>query len=796
MWRAILFLIFFALGTLSFCQTWALQCGAEQIHLTCNRWPDCSTLEAFGNSCTRIEGAHSPEGKAIAVWRFIQQTTEVGSPPKEPAYGNNYVISPIKLLNVYGVHWCDGLSRIMTMTWRAMGYRAEKLYKFGHTLADCWWADADGIDRWHVFDVSQHWFVYDRTGTHIATPEELSLDHSLIFFPSRTPIPSWPSLMQPSYVHAGHLRIEPHDMGLTLREGEIIRFQWGNEGKPYLDLFKKKRRDFEHGPYEITFGNGRLIYSPLISRKGFLKTLWQEPVNISCTEMDGLSPALHPREAGKRAEAIIRVSIPYVISDAWFEAKLQRHSSRDIIQFAISTDGGNKWHTIPFNPSRNKGTANITPFGRYNFLFRIEMKAAGDIEGCGIEELRLVVVFQHNLFSLPMLMPGENIITVSGSLGNKSSLRIHYAWDDRDGKDRTSDVIAERLPFQYGISTSGSRWNDVICRSLTLSLVPRNEVRPIAKTRPLGEHKIAILGKGPVIPIGKFIGRHYPRPLRPSTYYIQDLRGLLEKERISEADPATLKGLSRAVGHDVLALAALRNPASREVLEDVIERDITHPYRNKVWACQALYQSVGAASAPMMLRILERDRSIVWNDPAHRWSKDAMWLHTVGMAAAILGKIRNFPGRQRAADIIAEILEGKEMRHRPEKIWRGKEICWGLIRALGKLGMHRHVDVLRGFLPERSDATALAVKALQDIGDKSVVPDLVDLLKDYRYSPIGLYCIEALGTLGTKAQAKYLYPFLHYWDEDFRGMAARSLGEMGDIDAVPLIRQMIQKETQ
>jgi hypothetical protein len=237
--------------------------SAEEITVSCDRWPDCSSLERFGNDCVRIAGARTHEEKAVAVWRFIQQCTERGPRPKEPAYGNYYVLSPLKLLNVYGVHHCDGLSRIMTMTWRALGYRAEKLYKFGHTLADCRWKDEDGIERWHVFDAAQRWYVYDRSGRHIATPDELALDHSLIYFPSKTPIPGWPSLMQPGYVHAGHLKIKPPDTGISLREGETIEWYWGNEDKPYYNLFGKRlKKDFEHGPYPITYGNGRLVYKP------------------------------------------------------------------------------------------------------------------------------------------------------------------------------------------------------------------------------------------------------------------------------------------------------------------------------------------------------------------------------------------------------------------------------------------------------------------------------------------------------------------------------------------------------
>ena len=145
--------------------------GAQGIHISCDRWPDCSSLEQFGNDAIRLSNARSNEEKAIAVWRFIQQFTEAGAVPMEPAYENYYILSPLKILNVYGVHWCDGISRVMEMTWRGLGFRAEKLYKFGHTFADCWWEDEDGVERWHVFDLSQHWFVYDRTGKHIATKD-------------------------------------------------------------------------------------------------------------------------------------------------------------------------------------------------------------------------------------------------------------------------------------------------------------------------------------------------------------------------------------------------------------------------------------------------------------------------------------------------------------------------------------------------------------------------------------------------------------------------------------------------
>ena len=62
--------------------------NARMITVSCDRWPDCSSLKRFGNDCIRIAGAQTNEEKAIAIWRFIQQCTEAGSVPKEPAYEN------------------------------------------------------------------------------------------------------------------------------------------------------------------------------------------------------------------------------------------------------------------------------------------------------------------------------------------------------------------------------------------------------------------------------------------------------------------------------------------------------------------------------------------------------------------------------------------------------------------------------------------------------------------------------------------------------------------------------------
>ena len=773
--------------------------GVGDLKIICNNWPDTSTLGDFGESSIRIFQAKSNEEKAIAVWRSIQHLTVATTViPKEPALGVNYVLDPIKLLNVYGGHWCDGLSRVMEMTWRSLGYRAQKLYKFGHTFADCHWKDNDGIERWHVFDLNQHWFVYDRTGSHIASKDELSLDHSLIYFPSRTPVPSNASLMQPSYVHAGHLKMDSHSRGINLTIGESIERLWGNEGKPYYNLFgKEKRKDFIHGPYPVTYGNGRLVYTLDLSKQSYKKGLFQKPIDLACTEEDGLQPALHPSKRNVKGVAIFRVSSPYIISDAWVKARLVRDNLEDEIRFSISVDGGLTWRTIwetrkelgtfnlnhvsfceAFDPSQKDIPKRITPFGRYEYLVKIELKAAEKIASCGLESFSIVTVFQHNLFSLPMLWPGPNTITLRGDLDPNAMLRVTYVWDDAQGKERTHTATIRTLPFQYDILAKGKKWEDVVCRSLKIEALPKDEENKVESLHKKisNNRDRSSLSLFSIYPTEKLIGAYRPPVLKDAPFYIKQIEN------------------GEKIGKAILALGVLRDPKAKDALERVITQDGTHPFQNKVWACQALYQSVGERAAPMMLRILERDKLLTWHDPQNKWSQDAMRLHTAAIAAAILASIQTFDGRERTADIIAETLTGKRMATDPRSLWRGEEICWGLIKALGKLGNRKHIPLLKTYLKEDSDARTMAIQALGDIGDPSVVPDLISILRNFKYSPNGLYSIAVLGKIGTKAIGPELYPFLSHWDEDFRGAAAIALGKIGDSNSIPKLKEMIERE--
>ena len=799
--------------------------GSKAIKVICDRWPDTSSLKNFGESAAKLMGAQSNEEKAIALWRFIQQCTETKGGriiAREPAYGINYMLDPIKLLNVYGVHYCDGLSRIMEMTWRSMGYRAEKYYKWGHTLADIWYEDENEIERWHLFDVSQHWFVYNRAGGHIATPEEIIGDYSLISRPSATPIPSWGSgYGHWGYVHAHHLKWPTHDMLLNLRPGESFTRLWGNEGLPYYDVFANMGgTDFEHGPYELTYGNGKLIYTPDFSKSSYKNGLYEEPQNLSSIEEDGQSPNLHPATPGNLGIAIFKISTPYIISDAWVSGTLVRKNSSDDIAFYISVDGGETWRQVyqasqtgtftldnfniaeKFNVTGSYPSGLITPFGHYEYLFKIELKASNNISDCGIENLTITTITQHNIFSLPQLWPGKNTITVTGDIGLDTSLRITYVWDDLMGQERKNVAVVEDTPYSYEIITAGNKWEDVVCKSITIEAIPGTGNGNFIEVKEEAPDVLNNITPPDAFPTIKIIGSSYPTPLKTVVEYITDLNNAISAQEGYETDDPKVWGQASNVQNALWGLSEYGSVAysAKDAVINAIKKDRSHRY-NKAYACQTLYTIAGSDAVPTLKLVLRRDPSILWAEDSSLETSANLWLHTCAAAASILAQIDSSSAKEAADDIeklLNETWVQNKCNYNPNNVYRWSELRWAFVKALGKLGNSSHGTSLRNIITDltaNGDEKALAARALGEIGDKSAVAELLNLLKTHDYSPQGLYSIESLGKLGDPSIAPELYSYLNHWDEDYRGFTAKALGNLGNKDAIPYLQALLKNES-
>lgn len=787
--RAIL--LFFIVGVVyaassSVSSAWAV--GASNISVTCDRWPKASSLEAFARDAVRITGAQTSEEKALAIFRFIRMWTSAtdGHVPREPALGDNYIDDPLKVLNVYGAHHCDGLSRIMEVAWRALGFRAEKLYRSGHTQANIFYEDEDGTFRGHLFDVSRGWYVYDRSGKHIATPDEIASDFSLVLMPSKGPIPSRPHYRGMwNWVHAPHVEWPTYSPGLSLRKGEKLILYWSNFNSPYQDNFRKKgKKDFEHGPYSVNYGNAVLVYRPELGTDS-----WHNGASHVSSHMiqghDGTEQVLiHPGSTDKTAEVVWTIKSPYIIADAWIDAQIFRKRRQDKLTLAISTDGGSTWEETwqakelgdiklrqmsickRFDLYNPPSCIPVTPFGRYEYKIKIKMRADQEPEGVGIRDIQFTTVLQHNIFALPQLWPGKNIITVNGTLDNETSLLVTYLWSDQMGKSQKNVASVEDTPFEYPIFTAGRTWKDVQCRSLTIEATANRKVGNEVVIREKRLKSASNLSVLQAFGTDEIVGRKKTSPLKTAREYIE------------------LLGDPRSRVEALKGLMVLRDPASFERVKDIAFQSIRFP--DKDLAVQALHLIDPERSVPVYLSILKMDPRVCWKeDPNNRFVKLEHWYNI----SALIGHIMAQNAETQAVPHLCMVL--RNVVYNDDAWW---EPHASIIRSLGRLGEASAASVIRPFLHRNIDAVAQAVWALGEIGDRKSLSKIKELFHQSNYPVIKTNGAIALGKLGDRDIVPNLYKVLQHRDENYRAAGAEALGYVGNKKSVFHLKKMVQQE--
>ncbi len=713
---------------------------ARNIKVVCDRWPDGSSLRQFALDAIRLSGAKTDKERALAVFRWMRRWTMFtnGRAPKERGRS---VLDDLKILHVYGAHWCDGRALCMENLWRSVGGRAYKLYvPPGYTMALVRWRDDDGVERWHQMHCSRGWYVYDRAGKFVAHPDQIGADFSLMLRPSRTGIPRSGHPPRPwNWIAVGHRRFSRHDLALDLRFGESYSRQWGNEGVPACDnIAEKQYPDGEHGPYKITYGNGRLV-----------------------SRLDPASPGLIKNE-GDRFQVDWPVRTPHVLADAWLEGKLPPGLS------ARFSPDGKSWFDLPGPVGgrlelgrKCKGPKNV--IGRYGYTLRLSWRAKKRPNSAA-ELPTLVNVVQHNLFSLPQLWPGKNRITVSaGSVPAGAALRVTYEWDDAGGKGRRQVAVAEKPPFTYEIKAGGRKWADVVCRRLNIECVPatgkgnRIEVKePKAKFAPVP----------PFPTMDEIVGAKKPAPLKKTAAYLEDLKD--PEKQIAALD----------------ALMVLRAPEAVPALTAMVysAEDVKLEVRGR--AMQAIYRSLPAEKAfEILLPVVRREEKVKWIAA----QKGRGWKSLSSLVAHLAADAGY---RKALPDLLAAFKRGVG-------IWNRMTY----LRAFGKFKSKESVSLCVRSLRYHSDVSASAAWALGEIGDASAAPHIIRAVEGRiarRPYQIILYAeaAVALGKLGarTPAAAGLLEKLLVYPDEEVRGGAAGALGKVGGAKHVAQLKAAAKKE--
>jgi len=475
--------------------------AADDVWVSCDRWPDGSDAHRFGLDAVRLSGAKTDHEKALAVYRWVRRwmiyNNKKGCSIERLSHGTTghpMVSQADKLLNVYGVHWCGGQARVVEQVWRALGYRAEKVIRGGHTIVGMHYRDYDGIERWHGLDVSHSKVAWNSTYQRLLSLDELSSQWYSFFYQYGLP-------------GNGHIYFNDHRMEMAFRLGEKLERLWGNLGKPYQDNAAQGRGmaervpNYERGPYlPFTYGNGQWSYIPDLSRKGWEDGLAEPLVGMA-------AGMLRPVATGKPATAIWHFRTPYIVSDAEVKLKFFRKGVKDRVRLHFSADGGKSWKLLWECPKEVVGSKELiipvcrkfevsekgppppddfnSPFGRYAYRLKLELMAQDKPENCRVEAISFETTVQLNSYSLPQLQPGKNKITVRGGISSETALRVTYLWDDPAGKGRRNVAVIEKTPYSYEIVAGGEKWEDCVCKSIIVEAVPatgegnRTEVKEV-----------------------------------------------------------------------------------------------------------------------------------------------------------------------------------------------------------------------------------------------------------------------------------------------------------------------------
>jgi hypothetical protein len=758
--------------------------AAEGVTVVSDRWPDGSDLRQFGLDAARLSGAETDHQKAIAVWRWVRRWTMYtdGNPPTErlrnpsqARHRSGYIDDPVKILDVYGAHWCDGLSRVVEAVWRAMGYRAEKLYRSGHTMVICGYRDADDAFRWHWFDVSEGRYLLDNAGKRVLSPDELSTD---TFY--------WMT----GWVYCNPLSWHTHRAELSFRPGEKLERFWGSRGVPYQDNVRRDHQtvpEWERGPYKVDYGNGTWEYSPDLSDPAWVKGLAEPPRGMA-------EGKLQPAEAGEPGTAVWRFRTPYIVSDAEVELDLARAGAGDVVRLHLSVDDGRSWKRLWECPADAVGEKKLkfnicdkykvtkkadppagfnSPFGRYHYRLKLELAAREKPEDCRVKAIAFRTGVQQNFYSLPQLQPGRNAITVKGRLAPGAALKVTYVWDDPAGKDRRNVTVVEKTPHTYEIVAAGKEWNDCVCKSITVEAVAADGKgsRALEKETPA---EFAALP--PMRPAGETRARGFMKVCPPR-------EGLPPLEKLVAAIAEPKKVPLRELNAAIRALNVYRDGKAFDAVKKVAF-EVGRKNGPKEAAMTTLFTADREKARAVLLHMVESPgNSALRDDDPENPAVAAGHFCTV---AAVAGYMAAEAGWK---EFVPHLVRALESPHCHVEARRG------LLRVLGRLGDPRAVQAVRKDLGGKDlDTVPLAARAAGQLGDRGAIPRLRELLGN-SYGPARYESALALALLGDRESA----PVFRRWltersNESYRGIGARVLGQLKDRDSIPALEKALAAE--
>ncbi len=498
----------------------------ENPRVTCDRWPSQYDAKSWIEDVWRIEKAATGEQKTLALYKWVRLQQHWGEQCHDGTAGKTLVeCDAIKKLNIYPYGECSDFGVTAAALGHAGGLNTQEAHVPGHTQLEAFYKDADGKERWHRLDPFWGVVIYDKTGSHIASWEEIQADPLSALEPSKTVQP-WGDKVTDRKRFAEKAACQPerrvrpsrYTMDKPLFAGETYILSWERLGgiafynanpaaRDKMTSWGLQRYQYAKGdPEKLAFGHevlrpfiekvddqlqvheahGTLFFKPLVNAR-FADSVYRPAVNV-VVGANGRS--LRPGKAGVPAELVYLVQTPYVIANGAIAGNF-RTGADDSIRVCVAKA---QWReqdytfdqVVPASPewkvvwqSKGEGQqvmrlreADLQLRGEYKFLVKVEMTAATDTSTVDMDVLGFVVRFQEGIMALPRLMPGKNTIHVTAAkIKPGYDLSVTCIWDDAKGKEHEVNQIVPTLPFEFEIEAAGEKPADVRSRALILQAV-------------------------------------------------------------------------------------------------------------------------------------------------------------------------------------------------------------------------------------------------------------------------------------------------------------------------------------
>lgn len=458
--------------------------------ITVNGKYDWFDIESLAGEITR--DCRTDEEKALAIFEFIRLNFHHLDSP-----GDRECHNPVIAMNIYGYANCAYHSTVFTALCRAVGIPARVWEVWHHTVTEAYYNNA-----WHMLDSDIGLYYLAEDNRTIASVEQLWDDQkisggtsegaALTRFSGRNkavriiytdaeggnPIVSQDGERTRGYryfhgpdfcyIQTGYDRFtyEPHNMAMTLRQGETLIRNWKG-GEKYYDYERHNRslKDGNKWAKPIRYGDGKLIWRPNLKAKVVPSFFNKNQAPLF--EVDnGQSPAVHVRNKqggiyDLPERAIISVETPYTILGGKINAKLFRGAATewDRLSATVNSTAG------PVSSRVWSAPEGVTGFidaeidldkvlfpngerGRHDYEVEFNFMANENnvpATQSGLDAIEMITDIQVSPNSLPALSKGKNIIRYRDETPGEHKVKITYIWHEQN--DNTPPAKSEGPVF-------------------------------------------------------------------------------------------------------------------------------------------------------------------------------------------------------------------------------------------------------------------------------------------------------------------------------------------------------------